>query len=256
MDKNTQQSVSNIPALIELADRIEHMDEKPMCISRDAARAIRTAITSSVPRDVLMAALVEYHGKVSKFLKGEGGPADVNEVADRYASQVQPGPVNQQLLAALKRLLHKAYKQNWQDNYPSEVECAEAAIAAAEAAQPVAQQYLLGGRRFKVTHSQDHGFAITGLPQTMNGQWVAFVDATDNCHMQQQHPASAQPVADLDLALFAENQKRQDVERQRDELLAALEGLLAEHAVPSSGCKDRPAYEQALAAIAVVKEQK
>lgn len=49
----------------------------------------------------------------------------------------QPEPVNQQLLAALKRLLHKAYKQNWQDNYPSEVECAEAAIAAAETAQPV-----------------------------------------------------------------------------------------------------------------------
>lgn len=70
-----------------------------------------------------------------------------------------------------------------------------AAIVDAEAAQPVAQQYLLGGRRFKVTHSQDHGFAITGLPQTMNGQWVAFVDATDNCHMQQQQPASAQLVA-------------------------------------------------------------
>lgn len=60
-------------------------------------------------------------------------------------------------------------------------------------------------------------------------------------------------VADTELVLFAENQKRQDVERQRDQLLAALEGLLAEHAVPSSGCKDRPAYEKALAAIAAVK---
>lgn len=60
-------------------------------------------------------------------------------------------------------------------------------------------------------------------------------------------------VADLELALFAENQKRQDVERQSGVLLAALDGLLAEHAVPSSGCKDRPAYEKALAAIAAVK---
>jgi hypothetical protein len=34
------------------------------------------------------------------------------------------------------------------------------------------------------------------------------------------------------------------------ELLQAMEALLSEHAVPSSGCKDRPAYEQARAAIA------
>lgn len=59
---------------------------------------------------------------------------------DKQQNTQQPEPVNRQMLAALKRLLHKAYKQNWQDNYPSEVECAEAAITAAEAAQPVGQQ--------------------------------------------------------------------------------------------------------------------
>lgn len=63
----------------------------------------------------------------------------------------------------------------------------------------------------------------------------------------------ATKAADLDLALFAENQKRHDVERERDQLLEALDGLLSEHAVPSSGCKDRQAYEQALSAIAAVK---
>lgn len=41
--------------------------------------------------------------------------------------------------------------------------------------------------------------------------------------------------------------------QQRDQLLAALEALLAEHAIPSSGCKDRPAYEQARATITAVK---
>ena len=37
------------------------------------------------------------------------------------------------LESALKAMLHKAYKQNWNDNYPDEVAQAEAAIDKAEA---------------------------------------------------------------------------------------------------------------------------
>jgi hypothetical protein len=44
--------------------------------------------------------------------------------------------------------------------------------------------------------------------------------------------------------------ERDQARTQRDQLLDALKALLSEHAVPSSGCKDRPAYEQARAAIA------
>ena len=133
MDKNTQQSVSYIPALIALADRIEHMDEKPMCISRDAARAIRTAITSSLPRDVLMA--------LAKSVESEliaGGYVALTEsqlstVVDRYASKVQPEPVNQQMLAALK----EARQFLTMDRPINPLEIIDAAIAADEAAQPV-----------------------------------------------------------------------------------------------------------------------
>lgn len=37
-----------------------------------------------------------------------------------------------ELLAALERMLSKAYKQNWNDNYPEELEQAESAIAKAK----------------------------------------------------------------------------------------------------------------------------
>lgn len=36
-----------------------------------------------------------------------------------------------ELLEALQSMLSKAYKQNWNDNYPEEVEAAQAAIAKA-----------------------------------------------------------------------------------------------------------------------------
>lgn len=86
-----------------------------------------------VPRDVLMAFGEAVCDECARHYLGdeEDSEIDLSAIADRYASRVQPEPVNQQLLVALKRLLHKAYKQNWQDNYPSEVECAESAINAA-----------------------------------------------------------------------------------------------------------------------------
>lgn len=127
-----------------------------------------------VPRDVLMAAMTEVCG----WIDANDPWPDLNEIADRYASKVQPEPVNQQTLAALKRLLHKAYKQNWQDNYPSEVERAEAAIAAAEAAQPVCHtckgRGVIGGHVGQTPESFDY--------------------VTEDCPDCQQ-PASAQPVA-------------------------------------------------------------
>ena len=45
---------------------------------------------------------------------------------------VKEAAINAQLLEALERVLHKAYKQNWNDNYPEELALAEAAIAAAK----------------------------------------------------------------------------------------------------------------------------
>lgn len=43
-----------------------------------------------------------------------------------------------------------------------------------------------------------------------------------------------------------------DVQEQRDELLTALEDLFASVPVPSSACKERPAWEAARAAITKV----
>lgn len=84
-----------------------------------------------------------------------------------------------------------------------------------------------------------------------------------------QHPASAKTVAYLELALFAENQKRQDVERERDRLWGALELMLELVPEPpeancschlSPPCNDcieyggeREAFESAKDAIAAVK---
>lgn len=51
----------------------------------------------------------------------------------------------------------------------------------------------------------------------------------------------ATKVADTELALFAENQKRQEVERQRDELFTALEQLCREAKAVANDCH-RPRY--------------
>ena len=148
MDKNTQQPVAWRVTHIDDQDeqyiaawdkrRVAHFQASPAAWEMTPLYIAPPA--PPVPRGVLMAALEEYHGKVSKFLKGEGGPADVNEVADRYASKVPPEPVNQQMLAALK-LAESVYRKNVVvEGEPSSVLSAmQAAIAAAEAAQPVVQ---------------------------------------------------------------------------------------------------------------------
>ena len=66
------------------------------------------------------------------------------------------------------------------------------ALAAASQPPVVEQQprYLAGGARYKVTHLADAGYCIHGLPREMLGKWVAFVDATDNKHMDSQRPQS------------------------------------------------------------------
>lgn len=155
MDKNTQQPVAWI-------------DDDGMVFWKDGIPPDGTDlfISPTVPRDVLMAAVRDMAVWIfqNDKLPTDG---DIADIADRYAGKVQPDvelvsyapdmatstlrigeeqflfdrhvdqpePVNQQMLEALKRLLHKAYKQNWKDNYPSEVECAENAISAADAAQ-------------------------------------------------------------------------------------------------------------------------
>lgn len=61
-----------------------------------------------------------------------------------------------------------------------EAEQLRAALAEQEA-EPVA--YLLNGSRYKVSHLEGVGYCVLGLPESMNGKWLAFVDATDNKHM-------------------------------------------------------------------------
>ncbi|MCD5362773.1 hypothetical protein [Chromobacterium aquaticum] len=60
----------------------------------------------------------------------------------------------------------------------------------ATSAQPAAVQFLLNGDRFKVSTIRGEA-GIYGLPRTMTGQWVAFVDATDGKHLESQQPAPA-----------------------------------------------------------------
>lgn len=62
-------------------------------------------------------------------------------------------------------------------------------------------------------------------------------------------------VADTELALFAENQKRQDVERQRDALLVALESLIDMDVAYQRGEKVELAVEAARDAIQQVRSK-
>lgn len=89
-----------------------------------------------VPRDVLMAALADCREECAKHYLGNDDDSEINlaAIADRYASQVQPEPVNQQMLAALKMVLDDP---DALDGRPRTYKCVMEAIAAAEAAQPV-----------------------------------------------------------------------------------------------------------------------
>lgn len=43
--------------------------------------------------------------------------------------------------------------------------------------------FLANGVRYKVTHQGYYGCSIVGLPENLNGQWVALVEATDSKHL-------------------------------------------------------------------------
>ncbi|WP_028456558.1 ead/Ea22-like family protein [Chitinilyticum litopenaei] len=60
-------------------------------------------------------------------------------------------------------------------------------LYAAPIPAPVADEreaFLLGGRRFKVSRHSPVDYGISGLPASLNGQWIALVDATNDVHMQ------------------------------------------------------------------------
>ena len=62
--------------------------------------------------------------------------------------------------------------------------------------------FLANGVRYKVTHQGYYGCSIVGLPENLNGQWVALVEATDSKHLnciahQESTKPEQQPVAYL-----------------------------------------------------------
>lgn len=50
--------------------------------------------------------------------------------------------------------------------------------------------FLVNGTRYKIRHQGYYGCSIVGLPEDLNGQWVALVDATDDKHLQCTAPPS------------------------------------------------------------------
>ena len=169
MDKNTQQPVAWLS--------IDCIGERYLCFSEPSDNDERLALYTSppMPRDVLIDAMRDAVSdlKAGVFLADCGTDiafraVDYAAIADRYASQVQTEPVNQQTLAALKRLLECYKMADHHDGYcccgspmathDDPMNCGhyatdageynaglvikdmEAAIAAAEAAQPVGQQ--------------------------------------------------------------------------------------------------------------------
>lgn len=78
-------------------------------------------------------------------------------------------------------------KYTYLDNgAPDEPELCEA-LYTAPPSKPI--NFLVNGTRYKVTGLHDSG-AIMGLPENLNGQWVALVDATDDKHLQYTAPPS------------------------------------------------------------------
>jgi hypothetical protein len=57
-------------------------------------------------------------------------------------------------------------------------------------AEPVALPYLCNGMRFKVMRYKGAG-ELRGLPASLIGEWVAFVDATDGKHLAAPQPQAA-----------------------------------------------------------------
>ena len=87
--------------------------------------------------------------------------------------------IMQQALDALKNTATRSAAEQ----YATE----QNAIAALEAALAQPEQepvhFLANGVRYKVTHQGYYGCSIVGLPENLNGQWVALVEATDSKHL-------------------------------------------------------------------------
>lgn len=130
MEKNTQQPVAWI-------------DDDGMVFWKDGIPHDGTDLYSAppVPRAVLMAFGEEVLAEASKSQAITGFCMNINisAIADRYASQVKPEPVNQQMLAALEQCYTQLRKLKVKDDDVCDALNASAiAIAAAEASQPVA----------------------------------------------------------------------------------------------------------------------
>ena len=131
--QNTQQPVAWLS--------IDCIGERYLCFSEPSDNDEKLALYTArpVPRDVLV--LLSRWEAFGKAMLKAGSILPRNLVADtesaladRYACQAQPEPVNQQLLAALKMVLDDP---DALDGRPRTYKCVMEAIAAAEAAQPV-----------------------------------------------------------------------------------------------------------------------
>lgn len=99
--------------------------------------------------------------------------------------------------------------QNYCDK-KQEVESLKARVKELEAALAQPEQepvhFLANGVRYKVTHQGYYGCSIVGLPENLNGQWVALVEATDSKHLnciapQESTKPEQEPVCDKDPSL-------------------------------------------------------
>lgn len=162
-----------------------------------------------------------------------------NELNKQVVSGHAPEQVNQQLLAALKNVLAA-----WKNFQPPDESEMETAIATAEAVQPVALRQTVSPTDERAAFEAwlQEGIDDTDTVRPSDDKVEAYF-ATWLASAQQ----SASKIADLESALFAENQKRLDVERQRDELISAFEEVLR------ISDRDHDAWNKTKALIAAVK---
>lgn len=160
MEKNTQQPVGWVWQFPdgEYYETPHHTKEECErdCCGYDGV-AVPCFTAPPMPRDVLMAVAQEVLDECLEYLDGPRGRINIAAIADRYASKVQPEPVNQQLLAALEDLaidmkiaqgnmrIAAIRDPKWEgcaEAIQPRVDAAEAAIAAAEAAQQSADWFV------------------------------------------------------------------------------------------------------------------
>lgn len=137
MDKNTQQPVAwmlECPTMTgdtgwKLSWNQSGAGVCNRLAGEDHEKALYTA--PPVPRDVLMAFGEAVLVKAGVFMY----ESDIAAIADRYASQMQPEPASQQMLRTLHHIEGAAKDIRVERHHIASA--ARAAIAAAEAAQPV-----------------------------------------------------------------------------------------------------------------------